>query len=437
MRTTVFLLLLFFQLESYALSLTLSPSSIGCGTSTVTGTFDCAFTGTIVLNVSGGVELDAATSIVSVSNGSFNIDLIVQGSDSSPFNISGVVIASNLSCAVVNTNYSKSMTHSCVLPDNDECSDAKVLVIGDLICNYTSTDTDNTQSSTVPTCGGAGYVDLWYEFDCQGSEITLELGTFPGNVIYYAMFEENCGGTQVACGLLTTFGSNFVTVTGLTDGLIYKIQILHITSASGPEQEVCIYTDLAAAGSLALQDNSLDIEFRKNQVDLKWQDDSKPGDYFEIYRKSQKNDVYDIIATIDAFDIGQLDYGFSDDDLALGQKYYYNVRKFNYSGREIYSMQNSIFLKSNKSENRNMLEMHVWPNPSNGEFSISLLNDQREEADVSIYDQQGRRLYTFKKTLEAGVNIFKLPVNTFGTGLFSLEITTARTQASKRLQVIN
>lgn len=419
-----------FATNSHALTLTLNPSTIGCGTTTINGTFDCSFNGTVVVSVSGGVELDAASPSITVAGGVMSFDLIVEATDALSFTFSGVVIASNLPCAAVNTNFSTAMTHTCILPPNDECANAKALPIDYLACGgFTLTDTDNTSDSgTPPSCGGAGYVDLWYEFVSNGSSVTIEMDEFPGNLAFVALYEGTCGGTQVACGLLSIYGSKDLPVGGLTAGTTYKVQVLHIPGESGPEQEICAFNNVV----VALDNNELEVKYEEGKVDLIWEDHSKTGQQYEIYRSAADELYFEKIGDQHAEGKeGYAQYRYSDSNVEFGISYVYKVIKLNEDGGVMYEAQRSIYIDDPELLDEN--SMKIYPNPSMGQVNMFVNSSQREVANIEVVDLQGRVLHAFNYHLALGENNIEFMLTDLPIGLYTVRMRTSSFQQSQKL----
>jgi len=353
-----------------------TPSDLGCGTTTVTGTYvGCPFTGTVLLNVSGGVVLDG-TGLVSVVNGVMSFDLIIDGTDASPFNIDGVVLSSDNACAVGSENFSTSLTHTCVYPVNDLCSGAKVIPINYVTCNYVSSTTQNqTASGTVPVCGGDGYNDLWYEFVANSPGVTMELGTLPGTLVYWA-FYNGCGGTEETCGFMNTFGGTVANINSLTTGNTYKIQLLTLASASnGGVQQICLYNNV----TVALDDTQLSLTNYTTYNTLNFET-SEEASLIQVERKVNDNSGFEKIGELEV--IGNEAYSFNDERLEVFGTYAYRLKIYDIDGNADYSN-----IVSTRNINQRAIDFQIYPNPCTdvinvdigsyaveGKFSIEILN---------------------------------------------------------------
>ena len=362
----------------YGLNVTYTPVTLSCGTYTMIGTFvDCEFTGSVFVN--GGV--------VNVTDGTMTFDISIATGDASPLTISGFVLSSDdTNCASVNESFSTSLTHTCSPPPaNNDCSGAELLVISDLTCNFESFETSSHNGSgTVPSCGGAGYYDLWYEFEANYSEVTVEFGSFPGTIIYFAVYD-GCGGSEISCHFLFG-GINTGLVEGLTAGEIYKVQVLTLPGASGGMQEICMYNDFA----LAIDDIQLSLENHTSYNKLVF-NSSKEASFIQIERKVNEDPDFELLGELEV--TGDNKYNFEDQELESLGTYTYRLKIFDIDGLFTYSN-----LVSTRNDDHKVLEFHVVPNPCRDvidfdigsyriqdDFSLEILNTQLENV-ITIND---------------------------------------------------
>ena len=375
----LFLFLILFSSGSiYGLSVDYSPNILSCGTNSIVGTFvDCSFTGSVIIN----------GSIVIVTNGSMTFDVSVAAGTGSPFTISGAVVNSdNATCAPGSESFSNTVTHTCSPPPaNNDCSGAELLVISDLTCNFESFETSgHNGSGAVPSCGGAGYYDLWYEFEANYSEVTVEFGSFPGTIIYFAVYD-GCGGSEISCHFLFG-GINTGLVEGLTDGENYKIQVLTLPGSSGGMQEICMYNDFA----LAIDDIQLTLENYTSYNKLIF-NSSKEATLIQIERKVNEDIDFELIGELDV--TGDDKYTFEDQGLESLGTYTYRLKIYDIDGGATYSN-----LVSTRNDDHKALEFHVGPNPCRDvihfdigsnwmedDFSLDILNSQLENV-ITIHD---------------------------------------------------
>ncbi len=249
MRYTLLAILLAFAANAFGLSVTPSPSTLNCGTTLVNFTFDCDFNGSVLVPpVPAGVTIDGPiTKTVTDGALSFNVTLTTEAP--ATFNIKFVVISSDAGCAVFDEEALAAMTSNCIAPDNDFCVDAAVMELGVNSCTPEVYSTLNaTESGNTPSCGGDGYLDLWYYFDSNNDTIVMEIPAIPGTVGYYALYD-GCpgdGGSEVDCSIMIqSLGSTFE-MTGLTVDQGYYVQILFLPGNEGMDQEICFHSTVEA-----------------------------------------------------------------------------------------------------------------------------------------------------------------------------------------------
>lgn len=231
-----------------ALTVTPSNSVTNCGINTITFTFDCAFTGSVLINnPPAGVTfpgLSGPPYLETVTGGSISFDVEVGGSAPSNYNINFIVLSSNMGCASNNDSAAAAMSSTCILPPNDQCVDAEILTIGSTSCTYEIYSTSNaTSSGSVPTCSNPGFLDLWYTFNANNSTVVMEFGSLPGTFAYYALYDDcpGGGGVQVSCEIMVPgTGATNATFSNLTVGSNYILQLLFLSSEAGNDQEICL-----------------------------------------------------------------------------------------------------------------------------------------------------------------------------------------------------
>lgn len=132
-------------------------------------------------------------------------------------------------------------------PTNDDCSGAiSVTVNPDASCGSTTSGSISfaTDSGVAGSgCGGTDDDDVWYSFVATNTTHLIELLNVSGSTtdLYHAVYNGTCGslGAAILCS-----DPNSSTVTGLTPGNTYFIQIYSWTSTTGQTTtfDVCVGT---------------------------------------------------------------------------------------------------------------------------------------------------------------------------------------------------
>jgi hypothetical protein len=134
-----------------------------------------------------------------------------------------------------------------VPPPNDNCAGAIGLTVNPTrICTSTTSGTilNATDSGVTSSCFGTDDDDVWYSFVATTTTHYIELLNVAGSTtdLYHAVYSGTCGslGAAILCS-----DPNTSTVTGLTIGNTYYLQIYSYTSTTGQNTtfDVCVSRD--------------------------------------------------------------------------------------------------------------------------------------------------------------------------------------------------
>jgi len=229
-----------------ALSVVPNPSTLACGMTSVTFTFDCSFTGTVFIPSSpNGVSYTDNTT-ASVTAGQLTFDVTVTSAATQNFLVNFVVLSSDMSaCAPNNSSAAASLSHTCILPPNNDCAGAISLSISNNSCTSISYETlHSTDSGNSPNCAPPDYLDLYYTFNANNDTVTMEVPAVPGTVGFYALYDScpNNGGNQLVCSIIIASQNMTFPLTGLTVGQDYYIQLLFLPGNAGIDQQICLHS---------------------------------------------------------------------------------------------------------------------------------------------------------------------------------------------------
>ncbi len=326
-----FLILLCFEVN--ALTVTFSPSTIGCGTTTVTATFDCNFSGSGLFTSGSGVTFDQISGIYTITNGEATMDLTIDENTPNPFTVNVLVLSSDMGCAIAAvTMASNTIDHDCILPPNDDCADAIVMPIEiGPSCTTMAFSTDNITNSGNDGCAN-GYNDLWYEFTAVNPTLYVEFTSGPGNLAYVAIYDA-CGGSYSVCQLVFFSISSFATIGGLTVGDTYKLRTQILASSSG-DQEICLRSDSAMPVTLS----SFTVENSSKGNMLRWKTESEVNFKEFVVEKSVDgiNDFKDMNSFSATSTYGG-DYNYLDSEISSSGVYYYRLKMVDLDGMIVHS----------------------------------------------------------------------------------------------------
>jgi hypothetical protein len=70
----------------------------------------------------------------------------------------------------------------------------------------------------------------------------------------------------------------------------------------------------------------------------------------------------------------------------------------------------------------NLDKIRIYPNPTNNEWNIIIVNDISDEITISVFDMNGKLIYTEKNNIRTGENLFKVDSKNLIIGSYILEI---------------
>ncbi len=130
-------------------------------------------------------------------------------------------------------------------PANDDCANAiSLTAAADGVCLGTTAGTVEaaTPSGESTTCVGTEDDDVWYSFEATNTSHVIDFTNLAGSTtdMAYGVFSGSCGGGLVNEGCTDT--NSGLTVSGLTIGMTYYIQVYTYTATSGQTStfDVCV-----------------------------------------------------------------------------------------------------------------------------------------------------------------------------------------------------
>ena len=86
----------------------------------------------------------------------------------------------------------------------------------------------------------------------------------------------------------------------------------------------------------------------------------------------------------------------------------------------------SVF-ESNEAE----IDVMIYPNPTNGLFSITFKSDAEEDYQITIYNLVGQRVYSQSHAAAIGPNQFKIDIGQYRQGIYLLEMSKMSSNGNK------
>jgi hypothetical protein len=79
----------------------------------------------------------------------------------------------------------------------------------------------------------------------------------------------------------------------------------------------------------------------------------------------------------------------------------------------------------------------VSPNPSKGDFNVDFGTINMAKSSVSVYDMQGKIVYSSENNSSANGNLMTISLDKFANGIYLLEVKTSTERMTKRLAKTN
>jgi hypothetical protein len=73
----------------------------------------------------------------------------------------------------------------------------------------------------------------------------------------------------------------------------------------------------------------------------------------------------------------------------------------------------------------------IFPNPSNGRFTLNYYNFDNSQTQINLYDVLGQIVLSRDVSQTVGLNSQKFDISTYGQGMYFLELTTTNSKGEK------
>jgi peptidyl-prolyl cis-trans isomerase B (cyclophilin B) len=95
----------------------------------------------------------------------------------------------------------------------------------------------------------------------------------------------------------------------------------------------------------------------------------------------------------------------------------------------------SVGIKSEKEEENKLQLKNLFPNPTQNEITLTLVTQQSEIVQLSVYDELGKLMLFEEKKLAIGIGNYKLDVSSLARGNYILNIKSASSSLNKNIQI--
>jgi thiol-disulfide isomerase/thioredoxin len=79
--------------------------------------------------------------------------------------------------------------------------------------------------------------------------------------------------------------------------------------------------------------------------------------------------------------------------------------------------------------------LNIFPNPSNGNFTLEMEDESSNQVMIEVYSLLGNKLWEKQITSQAGMNSTEISLNSFASGTYLLNITTNGKTIVKNIQI--
>lgn len=148
---------------------------------------------------------------------------------------------------------------------------------------------------------------------------------------------------------------------------------------------------------------------------LYWQTATEYNNDYFLLEKSEDALNWEFLAIVDGAGNSTTPIDYTVTDSLPYQLTYYRLKQFDFDHSTTYTGIISL-------ENTNPNTFIVYPNPSNGQFSVQWSADYRDEIELVVLDARGRLIQLQTKNIEKGTNHFDLDISEQAAGVYFIGI---------------
>lgn len=161
---------------------------------------------------------------------------------------------------------------------------------------------------------------------------------------------------------------------------------------------------------------------KTDHIEVNWTVSSEQNvSHYELLRSEDGMD-FEFIAQLAATGNSQTELTYSYDDYAVlrNKDYYYRYRSVDYDGAASYSpvVSGRIMDESNVDG----LAFNVYPNPSNGSFTLNLSSEKEQQLSFEVYNAVGQIVLLEDAFITKGQTAYQLEALNWAAGLYNLRI---------------
>lgn len=305
--------------------------------------------------------------------------------------------------------------------NNDLCENPQLLTPGGSgITTNTNTYTDDTPGNISSEFCGSIENNQWFSFVATSASMSFNFSIVSGctsgiQAEVYRVVPDACG----TCGTFTSVSNCWnpatqtngtVTATGLTIGNTYYLMV------DGYGGALCNFT-ISNWGMSALDIELLSFDGFADRTSntLNWVTVSESGNDFFTIERSSTGENFVEIGRVDGNGTSNSrhEYTFIDDS-PFYPITYYRLKQTDFDGSVTYS--NIIAIQNNSEKAFKLVD--AYPNPFENEIKAKIYTANDMEAELKIYDTQGRELISLKQPLTAGMNTIGISTEILSGGAY-------------------
>lgn len=275
--------------------------------------------------------------------------------------------------------------------------------------------------------------------DCQTTPFVPELQPSSTNTFCYdftatatsvdfnVIITSNCAGGNVtnfswslytsACGVPVQTGTlASLTFSPVVIGQQYVFCYTFDVPATCTHSQHCPYFVGAAPLPINLLNFTATTE-DNNSVQLDWTTESEINNDFFSIERTKDGKIFEVIGIIDGAGNSSMVKNYSTiDNLPHKGISYYRLKQTDYDGNYTYSSLKSVEIKSSFDD------ITVFPNPINGNGSLSFSSLSEENIDINIYDLSGRLVFSKNYKSNKGSNSIIIETENLTQGMYFLSL---------------
>jgi hypothetical protein len=260
-----------------------------------------------------------------------------------------------------------------------------------------------------------------------GQSVNFTVSNVASNTWYAVM--DNFGSSYATSIYTSTTNSlSFTSKTFTTPG-IYTLNVSADKLSGCPKS---YQTSLITVNNIVLPVHFIDVKARRENSDnvIAWEVDNEVDVAGYVIEHSSDGQVFVSIGRIKGKNIsGRQSYSFTDMNAPTASIIYYRVKQTDIDGGYEYSKIVSLSQVEHPA-------FKLYPNPSHGNFTVTVDAKQAGVGNINIVNAQGQIILTRKMHLQKGMNNVPVTLSIRAAGLHQVQVVTGDAVCSAQLIVL-